>query len=93
MITKSQWENLVDGLTGKGSRKVVFGSVLFYVSSAFLAAGRIGSREWLYCALAATLLIGFGTILDDIVRRLGDRIVDIVVSKLPTAVVAPAVPQ
>lgn len=63
---------------GKQSRKVAFGIWGFWVATGFRAADKIPPEMWWWCFVLSALLVGFGTIVDDLVRRLGDRVVDIV---------------
>ena len=62
---------------GKQSRKVAFGVWGFWVATGFRATDKIPPHIWWWCFLVSALLIGFGTLADELVRRFGDKVIDI----------------
>lgn len=77
--------HVIETLIGKQSRKVAFGIWVFVVAN--------GMRErhadmpwdlWWKCVLLSGALIGLGTILDEMLAKLGDKVVGVVSSKINT---------
>ena len=66
------FSHVIDVFSGRQGRKVAFGIWGFIAANAFLAEGRITADIWWKCFLTCMLLIGFGTIMDSIVAKLGD---------------------
>lgn len=67
---------VVDVFIGRQSRKVAFGVWGFLAANGFLATDKITADVWWKCFLTCALLIGFGTIVDSIVEKLGDKLAD-----------------
>ncbi len=76
------FNSIADILIGRQSRKVAFGVWGFWISNAFLASGKITEKTWWWSFLTCASLIGFGTILDSILEKMGDRMAEIVVQKI-----------
>jgi hypothetical protein len=68
------WSHITDVFIGRQSRKVAFGVWGFIASNAFLADGKITPDIWWKCFLTCAMLIGFGTIVDAIVEKMGDQL-------------------
>jgi len=80
-------KHIIETLIGKQSRKVAFGIWVFIVAN--------GMRErhadmpwdlWWKCVLLAGALIGLGTILDEMISKLGEKVVGAVGSKINTMI-------
>lgn len=84
-------EHIVEIFIGKQSRKVAFGVWWFWVATVFRIRDLITPELWWYCSLSCALLIGFGTILDDFLAKLGDKITVFVAEKV-NAVITPPPP-
>ncbi|TXH58101.1 MAG: hypothetical protein E6Q97_03070 [Desulfurellales bacterium] len=74
--TTATLDKIIAVFVGREGRKVAFGIWLFWVSTSLRALEKIESAHWFYCAIAAALLIGFGTIMDSIVGKMGDAAAD-----------------
>lgn len=79
------WRHVMETLIGKQSRKVAFGIWVFIVAN--------GMRErhtdmpwelWWNCVLLSGALIGLGTILDEMINKLGDRFIGVAATKINT---------
>lgn len=77
---------IVETLIGKQSRKVAFGIWGFIAANTFLATAKIDADVWWKCFLTCALLIGFGTILDSTLAKVGDYIASSVGKKINSAV-------
>jgi hypothetical protein len=65
---------IADVLIGRQSRKVAFGVWLFFVATTLLKATLITSDQWLTCVYLSVALVGFGTIVDGILEKVGEKI-------------------
>lgn len=74
--------HIVETFNGKQGRKVAFGIWWFWVSTGLLIKGLITNEQWFYCSIFCALLIGFGTIVDSIVAKMGDAVVAIFADKV-----------
>lgn len=73
-----------EALVGKQSRKVAFGIWLFAVANAFKARTDMPWELWWNCVLLAGALVGLGTVLDDLISKLGDKVIGSVATKINT---------
>ena len=78
--------HVAETMIGKQSRKVAFGIWLFMVATTLLKTALISSDQWLKCTYLSGGLIGFGTILDDLVRQLGSKLVGIVADRVGSVI-------
>jgi hypothetical protein len=60
--------SLLHQIFNPDSRKVGFGWWLFIVSTWLRHNDKIESLHWLACAALATILIGGGTVVDDVIK-------------------------
>lgn len=67
--------HIVETFNGKQGRKVAFGIWLFWVTNGLLVKGFVSNQQWFYCMIISALLIGFGTVVDSIVSKMGDAVV------------------
>ncbi len=74
--------HVAETLIGKQSRKVAFGIWGFIVGNSLLVAGKIESHQWLIWSLTMAGLVGFGTIMDDLLRKFGDKATGVAASKV-----------
>lgn len=74
--------HIVEVFNGKQGRKVAFGIWGFIAANTFLANGKLDVPTYWYMFLTCALLIGFGTIVDSIVSKLGDAVVAIFADKV-----------
>ena len=74
--TAETLDKIIAVFIGRDGRKVAFGIWLFWVATSLIAVGKIESAHWFYCAISSALLIGFGTITDAIVAKVGDAAAD-----------------
>jgi len=65
---------VVDVFIGRQSRKVAFGVWGFLAANSLIASGKIDMIVYWKMFLTCALLIGFGTILDSIVEKIGDQL-------------------
>jgi hypothetical protein len=73
---KGNIAHIIDTFIGKQSRKVAFGIWGFIAANALIQEGKIDMRVYVEMFFTCAALIGFGTILDDILRKLGDKLAD-----------------
>ncbi len=78
--------HIVETLIGKQSRKVAFGVWGFIADNAFLASGKITPDLWWKVFLTCALLIGFGTILDEVILTFGKSVAVWAATKVQTIV-------
>lgn len=78
--------HIAELVIGRQSRKVAFGIWLFLVSTALLKLALIDSGQWIKCVYLCTLLIGFGTIADSVLEKIGDQVAGTVAKKINTVV-------
>ncbi len=69
-------------LIGKQSRKVAFGIWLFAVANTFKSRADMPWDLWWNCVLLSGALIGLGTIVDELIRKLGDRVIGSIATKI-----------
>ena len=79
------WQ-IVETFTGRQGRKVAFGMWGFWVATALRRTDLISAEIWWWCFLVCALLIGFGTIIDTLVERLGAKVVDVLAQFVGTRV-------
>lgn len=65
------WKYVFETFVGKQSRKVAFGIWLEIIATTLLRGGFITSDHWMKCTVLSCCLIGFGTILDQILLTFG----------------------
>lgn len=65
---------VAETFVGRQGRKVAFGVWGFWVANYFLREGKILELTWWKVFITCALLIGFGTLLDPIVKNLGAAI-------------------
>ncbi len=73
--------HVAETLIGKQSRKVAFGIWGFIVGNSLLVAAKIDSHQWLIWSLTMAGLVGFGTIMDELLRKFGDKVVGVAAGK------------
>jgi len=78
--------HIAETLVGKQSRKVAFGIWGFIAANTFLTTGKIDMVFYWKMFLTCALLIGFGTILDDILMKFGDKVATVAAKKVNTVV-------
>lgn len=61
-------------LNGKQGRKAMFGIWGFFAANALISSGKIDQAIYWNMFLTCALLIGFGTVLDSVVAKVGDAI-------------------
>lgn len=88
---KGNISHLVDVFVGKQSRKVAFGVWGFLAANGLIGAGKIDMQVYLKMFFTCASLIGFGTILDSILEKVGDKFAAAVVTRVN--VIIPDVPQ
>lgn len=71
---KGFFGHIAETLIGKQSRKVAFGIWLFIVANGFKARTDMPWDIWWKCVLLSGALIGLGTVLDDVVAKIGDTL-------------------
>lgn len=76
------FRHIAETLIGKQSRKVAFGVWGFIADNTFLATGKITEHTWWLVFLTCASLVGFGTLLDELLRTLGDKIVGVAARRL-----------
>lgn len=76
--------HIIETLIGKQSRKVAFGVWGFIADNAFLASGKITEKTWWWVFLTCAVLIGCGTILDEVLTKLGDKLAGLAADKVNT---------
>lgn len=77
---------IAEVFVGKQSRKVAFGVWGFWVSNGLIVSKLIGEKTWWYCFLTSALLIGFGTVLDNFINKIADRVADKVAGQIEKTV-------
>jgi len=80
------WPHVMDVFIGRQSRKVAFGVWGFVAANSLIASGKIDMVVYWKMFLTCAALIGFGTILDSILEKMGDQLAAKLVSKLKTEV-------
>lgn len=90
--------HIVETLIGKQSRKVAFGIWGFIAANTLITSGRIDAIVYWKMFLTCALLIGFGTVLDDVLMKFSDKVsgiaakkVNTVIETTETTIVAPAI--
>jgi hypothetical protein len=78
--------HVVEVLIGKQSRKVALGVWLLIIATSLLKAALIASHEWMRCVYLVCGLIGFGTIMDEVLAKMGDQIASFAANKFNTIV-------
>lgn len=81
-VDKRLVSHVVEVFIGKQSRKVALGVWLLIIATSLLKAALISSREWMNCVYLVCGLIGFGTIMDDVLAKLGDKIAGFAANKI-----------
>lgn len=79
---KNVLTDIIEMFTGRQSRKVAFGIWGFIACNGFLAAGKITPDIWWKCFLTCALLIGFGTILDSVIGKVGTQLASKIADKI-----------
>jgi len=69
---------------GRQSRKVAFGIWAFIAANALISSGKIDMAVYWKMFLVCAMLIGFGTIADSILEKLGDQLAAKVADKIKT---------
>lgn len=87
--------HILDVFIGRQSRKVAFGVWGFLAANTLISTGKIDALVYWKMFLTCALLIGFGTILDSILEKIGDQIAIKVADKVKTEVTDanPGIPQ
>lgn len=83
---KYMMAQVVDVFIGRQSRKVAFGVWGFIAANSLIASGKIDMVIYWKMFLTCALLIGFGTILDSIVEKIGDQLAGKISAKVNTEV-------
>lgn len=78
--------HVAETLIGKQSRKVAFGVWGFIADNTFLATGKIAEHTWWLVFLTCASLVGFGTLLDEFLRTVGDKVAGSVAGKINTVI-------
>ncbi len=78
--------HIIETLIGKQSRKVAFGIWGFIADNALIASGKISEKTWWYVFLTCAVLIGCGTVIDEVLLKLGDKIAGFTANKINTVV-------
>lgn len=76
------FRHVAETLIGKQSRKVAFGIWGFIVGNSLLVAAKIDSHQWLIWSLTMAGLVGFGTIMDELLRKFGNKLVGAAADKV-----------
>lgn len=79
-------QHVVETLIGKQSRKVAFGIWGFMIGNGFLASSKISNHQWLIWSCLMAVLIGFGTIADDVLSKFGDKLAGAAATRVDTLV-------
>lgn len=90
-VNRRQAENgvvahVVETLIGKQSRKVAFGIWGFIAANALLTSGKIDIPTYWKMFMTCALLVGFGTVLDDVLLKFGDKVAGIAATKVNTLI-------
>ena len=79
---KGMLTHIVETFNGKQGRKVAFGIWWFWVSTGLLIRGLLTELHWFYISCFCALLIGFGTIADALVSKIGDAVAVVFADKV-----------
>lgn len=74
--------HIAETFIGKQGRKAAFGIWGFWVATSLRVADKISAEQWWYVFLTCALLVGFGTIADALVTKLGDAVVTFAGNKI-----------
>ena len=77
--------HVVEMLNGKQGRKVAFGIWGFVAANTLISQGKIDAVIYWKMFLTCALLIGFGTVLDSVVSKIGDAVAVFAGNKINTA--------
>jgi hypothetical protein len=77
--------HVVEIFNGKQGRKVAFGIWGFVAANSLIMADKITADIYWKMFLTCALLIGFGTVLDSVVSKLGDAVSVFAGDKIKTA--------
>lgn len=78
--------HITETLIGKQSRKVAFGVWGFIAANTLISTGKIDIVTYWKMFLTCALLIGCGTIIDETLAKLGDKIAGFAATKINTVV-------
>ncbi len=79
--------HMLETFSGRQGRKVAFGIWGFIAADSLISTGKIDQVIYWKMFLTCALLIGFGTILDSIVAKVGDAFAGGVASRLSSVTV------